>query len=242
VDRELTRRLVQLATTIGATAVNVHCVDGSYNAGVLSEESRARAQGQAAPFLSWYVGVCQDEGLLPLIENVPPICRMRRAAYVYSPIGVKPDDLLFLTAAAPGLGVTLDTSHAQLAVNAFRGATPELAATGDSGLRRAARYYQSESGPSSLEGYIRTVLPAVRSVHVSNAAGLLAEGLPYAQGDADLDTAVRLLATSASYFVTEPIDADEDTAPLKREMQRRLADVLGVRLPAEAAPSRGDMA
>ena len=49
VDRELTRRLVRLATAIGAVAVNVHCVDGSYDPAVLSEARRAEALHRRSP-------------------------------------------------------------------------------------------------------------------------------------------------------------------------------------------------
>jgi hypothetical protein len=72
----------------------------------------------------------------------------------------------------------------------------------------------------------------VVSVHVSNAAGLLDEGLPYEQGDADLDAAVRQLAGRARFFVTEPLDVDEDHAVLKRAMQARLRALLSSTTPA----------
>jgi hypothetical protein len=77
-----------------------------------------------------------------------------------------------------------------------------------------------------LSEYIEPLLPWVESAHVSNAAGLLDEGLPYAHGDADLDAAVRQLARAATYFVTEPLDPDEDHALLKRDVQANLARVL----------------
>ncbi len=64
-------------------------------------------------------------------------------------------------------------------------------------------------------------------MHVSNAAGLLDEGLPYDEGDADLDGAVRRLAPHTRYFVTEPLDPDENRAVLKRRMQASLGRVLG---------------
>ncbi|HET7768780.1 MAG TPA: TIM barrel protein [Chloroflexota bacterium] len=220
IDRELTRRLVQLASHLGATAVNVHCVDGGYDSAVLDRAARAEALERALPYLEWYVALCRDAGVLPLIENVPPICRMRRAAIVYSPIGVEADDLSWCCERVAGLGVTLDTSHAQLAVNAFRRVPAEES------LLAAARYYAALEGPRTLEHYIEPLLPWIVSAHVSNAAGLLDEGLPYAVGDADLDSAVRLLARSARYFVTEPLDTDEDRAPQKRDIQAHLLRVL----------------
>ena len=231
-DRELTRRLLKLAAHIGAPAVNIHCVDGSPDPGVLGEAQRRESLERALPFLTWYAALCRDAGIVPLIENVPPICRMRRSAFIYTPIGVEPQDLVSCAEAVPGLGVTLDTSHAQLAVNAFRGVPS------DAVLETAARFYQAHGGPETLREYIEPMLPWIVSAHVSNAAGLLDEGLPYAEGDADLDGAVRQLATTARYIVTEPLDQDEDAAPLKRDMQRHLERVLR-REPAAAASSRG---
>jgi hypothetical protein len=55
---------------------------------------------------------------------------------------------------------------------------------------------------------------------------VLDEGLPYEIGDADLDAAVRQLSADARYFVTEPLDHDENHAVLKRRMQTRLEAVL----------------
>jgi hypothetical protein len=225
IDRELTQRLIRLAVHLGAAAVNVHCVEGSPDPAVLDEARRREALEQAVPFLRWYVDQCGDAGVAPLIENVPPVCRMRRGAFIFTPIGVEPRDLLECVGAAPGLGLTLDTSHAQLAVNAFRGTTvPEVTGTyADAvGLAAAEAYYRGLGGPQGLEEFIAPLLPSTVSVHVSNAAGLLDEGLPYGQGDADLDRAVLQLRQAARYFVTEPLDADENHAVLKREIQQRL--------------------
>lgn len=223
-DRELTRRLVELAVFLGAPAVNIHCVEGSPDAGVLSHIERSAMLERALPFLEWYARLCQDAGITPLIENVPPICRMRRAAFIYTPIGVEPADLAECARAVPGLGITLDTSHAQLAVNAFRGAAPEVEV--EPSLAGPAEYYRSLGGPTTLAAYIEPLLPWIVSAHISNAAGVLEEGLPYAQGDADLDAAVRQLSRSAQYFVTEPLDPNEDHAVLKREIQAHLTRVL----------------
>ena len=219
-DRELTRRLVKLAALLGAKAVNVHCVDGAYDPGVLTEARREAALERALPYLEWYVALCRDAGIAPLIENVPPICRMRRSAFVYTPIGVLPEDLTWCVSRVPGLGITLDTSHAQLAVNAFRGVAAET------GIERAAGYYATLGGPTTLSEYIEPLLPNIVSAHISNAAGLLEEGLPYERGDADLDAAVRQLARSARYFVTEPLDPDDDHAVIKRQIQAHLERVL----------------
>ena len=236
-DRELTRRLVRLAAHLGAVAVNIHCVHGSPDHRVLDEAARTAALERAIPFLEWYAGLCRDAGVQPLIENVPPVCRMRRGAFIFTPLGVEPRDLEACVRAVPGLGLTLDTSHAQLAVNAFRGVP---APPSPPSLATAAAYYCDRGGPPTLAAYLEPLLPWTRSVHVSNAAGLLDEGLPYDAGDADLDAAVRLLARTAACFVTEPIDPDDDHAALKREIQQRLARVLGVHL-AGGEQARGSI-
>ena len=224
-DREVVRRLVRLAARLGAPALNIHCVDGSPDAGVLDEPHRREALDRAFPFLEWYVALCRAAGVAPLVENVPPICRMRRSAFIFTPIGVEPRDLVECVRAVPGLGLTLDTSHAQLAVNAFRGAP-----AGEPHLARAAAFYRTLGGPGTLAAFVEPLLPWIVSAHVSNAAGLLDEGLPYDQGDADLDAAVRQLAAGARYFVTEPLDPDDDRAVLKRQIQARLAAALQVPL------------
>jgi hypothetical protein len=235
-DRDLVRRLVRLAQHIGAPAINIHCVEGSPDPAVLSEQQRDDTLDRALPFLGWYVRTCRGAGLVPLIENVPPICRMRRAAFIYTPIGVLPGDLIACVTRVPGLGLTLDTSHAQLAVNAFRGAEAPGDVVGDTrdALHAAARYYRQQGGPATLHDYVEPLLPWIVGAHVSNAAGLLDEGLPYERGDADLDAAVRQLATRARYLVTEPLDTDEDYPIHKRAMQLRLGRALAA-TPAGAA-------
>jgi hypothetical protein len=211
---------VKLAAHLKAPAVNLHCVDGGSDPAVLDRSRRMDALERAVPYLEWYVSLCRENGITPLIENVPPICRMRRAAIVYSPIGVEWEDLAWCCERVPGLGLTLDTSHAQLAVNAFRGVPA------DETLSAASRYYASLGSVQTLEAYVEPLLPWIVSAHISNASGLLDEGMPYAVGDADLDGAVRLLARSARYFVTEPLDQDEEHAVQKREVQAHLERVL----------------
>ena len=237
-DRDLVQRLVDLAQAIGAPALNIHCVEGSEDPSIVGSVSRVVAVERAAPFLEWYVSTCRSAGIMPLIENVPPICRMRRAAFIYTPLGVHPEDLAACARAFPGLRVTLDTSHAQLAVNAYRGclgSAAQAAKDTGAGLTTAVRRYQDEGGPASLEAYLTPLLPWTTGVHVSNAAGVLDEGLPYGEGDADLDHAVRLLAPHAAYFVTEPLDEDEDHPTHKRQMQQALSAALAPQRAAGAA-------
>lgn len=228
IDRLLVERLVTLANDIGAWAVNIHAVDGSPDPLVVSDDARNHAIDRAIPFLDWYVRICQDTGITPLIENVPPICRMRRGAFIFTPHGVEPGDLLALCNAVPGLRLTVDTSHAQLAVNALRGVPPPEGSPESVALAGAVYRQRGEAGgPLTLMEFVTPLLGVTASVHVSNAAGLLDEGLPYDQGDADLDEIVRYLAPYVRTFVTEPLDSDEDNAVEKRRMQGSLNRCLG---------------
>ena len=230
VDRLLVERLVVLATDIGAWAVNIHAVDGTDDPASINPAARDRAIDRAVPFLTWYARTCLDAGLIPLIENVPPICRMRREAYVFTPYGVESGDMRALAAAVPGLRVTLDLSHAQLAVNALRGDQPEPGAPPV--VRMAADAYRERgaaTGPLTLDDFVEALIDDVDNVHVANASGLLDEGAPYDRGDANLDRAVRRLAPVVTSFVTEPLDPDESHGMEKRRMQASLHACLGTR-------------
>jgi hypothetical protein len=230
VDRLLVERLVALATDLGAWAVNIHAVDGTDDPTVVHSASRDRAIDRAVPFLAWYVQTCRDAGLVPLVENVPPICRMRREAFVFTPYGVEPEDMRTLVSAVPGLRLTLDLSHAQLAVNALRGVPPNPGSP--STVFTAAAAYRERgaiTGITTLDAFVEELIGDVDNVHVANASGLLDEGAPYDQGDADLDRAVRRLARVVTSFVTEPLDSDEAHAAEKRRMQMSLHTCLGTR-------------
>ncbi len=242
IDRLLVERLVTIATDIGAWAVNIHAVDGTDDPTVINPGARVRAIDRAVPFLAWYTRTCRDAGLVPLVENVPPICRMRREAYVFTPYGVEPGDMRALVAAVPGLRVTLDLSHAQLAVNALRGDLPEPGAP--PAVRMAADAYRrrgAATGTLTLDDFIQVLIDDVDNVHVANASGLLDEGAPYDRGDANLDSAIRRLAPVVTSFVTEPLDPDESHGVEKRRMQASLHACLGTR-PGDARTAVGAVA
>src|SRR5215216_3702829 len=65
-------------------------------------------------FLRFYAAACFAEGVTPLIENVPPVLRMRTGGVYLSPVGGHWADLLEWCARLEGLRVTFDTSHAAL--------------------------------------------------------------------------------------------------------------------------------
>jgi hypothetical protein len=180
---------------------------------------------------------------------------MREARYLYTPIGMSPEDMVYFIDAVPGLQTTLDVSHAQLYVNARQqaGATPVPAGRSPDQPSLLPAVSRGEGAPDArpspaggeaggegeavemLYAYLRH-LPAIASVerfvdclgdrhfevHVSNATGLLGEGLPYGEGDMDLDRLTARLARLARYLITETLEPNHDEAIFMREAQERL--------------------
>ncbi len=145
-------------------------------------------------FLRFFANACRERGVTPLIENVPPVLRMRTGGVFLSPIGGHWRDLLEWRARIPELGFTFDTSHAAL-FRSFAAAYPSLfGLSGDEGL--------------DLGRYVEELGPAAEVAHISNANGVLGEGLPYGVGDLDLDPVVRRLAALVPYIVAEISEPD----------------------------------
>jgi hypothetical protein len=150
---------------------------------------------------------------------MPPVLRMRQGGFFISPIGLDPDDLLWMIQHAPEVGVCLDYSHAQLYINASNMAAadvgleqfPELAAM----LRRTP-------SPPSVTAYREKLGETLLACHVSNAAGLLGEGAPYDDGDVDFDSEIPTASEQVTYFVTETLEPDQERAALMRRAQERL--------------------
>lgn len=82
-----------------------------------------------------------------------------------------------------------------------------------------------------IYGYIDTLGDSILVCHLSNASGILGEGLPFAQGDMDMDQVVRALCRRARYLVTETLEPDPARAVYMRDAQRRLARVLAQERP-----------
>jgi hypothetical protein len=215
---ETLRRVVQVGAALNAVAANVHVVAPTLDASTLTAAERIRRLAAALPLLEFFSALCRDEGIVPLIENVPPIGRMREGAFVYSAIGSAPDDVLTLVAACPAVRATVDVSHAGLYVNWLRARLEAIAPA----QRPAAAFFQAEAGPCSLGEFVAKVKPRTANVHVSNAAGLLGEGLRYHEGEFDLDAVLAPLMGSVSYFVTETLEPDQDNAVGMRDAQRWL--------------------
>jgi nucleoside-diphosphate-sugar epimerase len=172
-------------------------------------------------FLGFYADACVSRGVKPLIENVPPVLRMRTGGVYLSPIGGHWRDLLEWRERIPGLGFTIDTSHAAL-------------------FRSFAAVYPGIFGLASAEGlelerYVEELGPHAEVAHVSDAHGLLGEGLPYGAGELDLDPIVRRLGELVPLIVAEINEPDPARSPAMKAAYRKIERALSQ--PAEKAPA-----
>ena len=216
--RETIARVIRAGATIGAVAANVHIVAPTTSATELTADNRQRALKQALPFVRFYVKGCIDAGLVPQIENIPPVGRMRESAFVFSAIGTTPDDLLAVHDLVPDVRFTVDVSHAALAVNWQNVALSDVVPD----LRPVATYARAIATAMDLTAWVASAADLTTTVHVSNASGLLGEGLGYAEGDENLDRTLKTLVGSVPYFVTETLEVNPEHATGMRETQSRL--------------------
>src|SRR5688572_11473704 len=210
----------RFAAGIGAPVLTIHLFvpmtpDEYRDHGALDEEA-------VAEYLAFYAAACRAEGVTPLIENVPPVLRMRTGGVYLTPIGGHWRDIREWCARIDGLRTTFDTSHAALFEH-FAAAYPSLF-----GLADAAEL--------SLERWVDELAGLIDVAHVSDAHGLLGEGLPYGTGELDLDPVVRRLGETVPYIVAEINEPDParswDMKAGYRAVERALA------LPAPAPRRR----
>jgi nucleoside-diphosphate-sugar epimerase len=185
-------RSAEFAARVGSPVLTIHLFvplspDEFRAADALDNES---VEG----FLRFYASACTSRGVTPLIENVPPVLRMRTGGVFFSPIGGHWRDLLDWRERVPELGFTVDTSHAAL-------------------FRSFAAAYPGLFGLDSAEGleldrYVEKLGPSAEVAHVSDAHGLLGEGLPYGAGELELDPVVRRLGELVRFVVAEINEPD----------------------------------
>jgi nucleoside-diphosphate-sugar epimerase/sugar phosphate isomerase/epimerase len=207
-------RSARFAAGIGSPVLTIHLY-------IPQSPEAFRARGPVdddavARFLTFFADACHSHGVAPLIENVPPVLRMRTGGVYLTPIGGHWRDLLTWRERVPDLGFTLDTSHAAL-FRAFAAAYPTLfGLVGDEGLE--------------LERYVEELGPDAEVAHVSNASGLLGEGLEYEDrdGELDLDPIVARLAQVVPYLVAEINEPDHRVSPRIKEGYRQIERALGV--------------
>ncbi len=228
--RELIVRLGRLAQELGADGVITHCIMPRFT---LTDEDWERRDGifaACSEFVRFYADTLGSMGIVPVIENVPPVLRMRESRYLYTPLGMAPEDLVWFLDRVPGLMITLDVSHAQLYVNARNMAD---ASDTDPDVEPLMRYLRRFPPIDSVDAFLDAFGPSIFEAHISNATGLLGEGAPYAEGDIDMDHVVGRLARTARYLVTETLEPDNDRAVYMREAQSGMASLL------ERLPSQG---
>ena len=217
-------RSAEFAAAIGSPVLTIHLFvplsPGEFRASPEPDE------GPIGDFLRFYADACGSRGVTPLIENVPPVLRMRTGGVYVSPIGGHWRDLLAWRARVPALGFTIDTSHAAL-------------------FRTVAAAYPALFGLASDEGlelerYVEELGPAAEVAHVSDAHGLLGEGLPYGDGELDLDPVVARLGELVPFVVAEINEPDHLRSPNMKAGYAAIERVLGTTgAPArDAAPRR----
>ena len=221
--RELIVRLGKMAVELGADGVVSHCIMPRFTLTDDDWDHRAQIFNQCAEWVRYYVDTLGEMGIVPVIENVPPVLRMRENRYLYTPLGMAPDDLVWFLDRMPGLMFTLDVSHAQLYVNARNMADePET----DPEVQPLMRFLRRFPPIESVDAFLDAFGSAIFEAHVSNASGLLGEGARYEEGDIDMDHVIGRLAQTARYLVTETLEPDNDQAVYMREAQSGMASVL----------------
>lgn len=228
-DRLVVERLGQLAYRLGVVGVNIHAIAPSADLTRLTLAHRADLLQRAAPFFQYFVQEMQRAGAVPTVENMPPVLRMRRGGYYFTPIGMAGEDLRWLCQQAPGLAILPDTSHAGLYLNAQRAAANRDPgdAAGQPWLETLLNYVRElPPEPADVLEYFQSFGRLVANAQVSNASGLLGEGLRYAEGEYDLDPTIRWLGTSAQHIVTETLESNQDDAAGMKDALRRMRAAL----------------
>jgi len=175
-------------------------------------------------FLRFFAGACTSRGVTPLIENVPPVLRMRTGGVFLSQIGGHWRDLLEWRERISELGFTIDTSHAAL-FRSFAASYPAL-------------FGLASDEELALERYVEELGPAAEVAHVSDAYGLLGEGLPYGEGELELDPVVRRLGQLVPFMVAEINEPDHARSANMKAGYRAIQQALSEPVEPYRAPSR----
>ena len=213
-------RSADFAAWIGSPVLTIHLF-----VPLTPEEFRARgALDDAAVdgFLRCFADACGARGVRPLIENVPPVLRMRTGGVYLSPVGGHWRDMLEWGERIPELGFTVDTSHAALFAN-YATAYP-------------TSFDLASADELTLERYAAELAPRAVVAHVSDAHGLLGEGLPFGAGPLELEPAIGALGAAVDFMVAEVNEPDPAASPDMKAGHRELDRVLAA--PPVAWPRR----
>jgi nucleoside-diphosphate-sugar epimerase/sugar phosphate isomerase/epimerase len=216
------QRSAEFAAAIGSPVLTIHLY-----APLSPDEFRARPpldEAAVQRFLGFYADACLSRGVQPLVENVPPALRMRVGGLYFSEVGGHWRDLLRARELVPELRFTFDTSHAGL-FRSFAAAYPSL-------------FGLASDTELELERYADELGPHVDVVHVSDAHGLLGEGLPYGAGELDLDPVVARLARSARFLVAEINEPDPARSPAMKSAYRAIERAAALTAERQEPPAR----
>ena len=218
--RRCVERSADFAAAIGSSVLTIHLYapmppDEFRDASRLDEDAVER-------FLRFYADACRARDVVPLVENVPPVLRMRVGGVFLSPLGGHWRDLLRWQERVPELRFTLDTSHAAL-FRSFAAAYPTL-------------FGLVSEEELELDRYVEELGPSVEVAHVSDAHGLLGEGLPLGSGELDLRPVVRRLGDVCHFVVAEINEPDPAHSPAMKAAYREIEQALSA--PASSPPPR----
>ncbi|MDQ3993589.1 MAG: polysaccharide biosynthesis protein [Actinomycetota bacterium] len=213
--RECIQRSAAFAAAIGSPVLTIHLyiplAPPDFRAATPLDDDEVER------FLAFFAEACLAHGVTPLIENVPPVLRMRMGGVFLSQIGAHWRDLRRWHARIPELRFTIDTSHAAL-FRSFANAYPSL--------------FELSSGDDlELDRYVEELGPSAEVAHISDAHGLLGEGLPIGSGELDLDPVIRRLGDFVPYVVAEINEPDPTRSPDMKAGYRAIERAL-------AAPAR----
>lgn len=215
-NREVVMRVAAFGGRIGAHAACVHLIAPTYDLGSVDVDEARAALARCVPLARFYAEACLEVGVVPTVENVPPVARMREALTMTSSVGVAPEHLAWLGDRVPGLRFTVDTSHAQLYLNAAGGDSEET------DLADLCRSMAALSPVRTIGSFVAALSGRIETAHVSDAEGVLGEGLPYGAGSMDLDAAVDRLLGEARWLVTEILEPDPNRSINMRAARERI--------------------
>ena len=138
---------------------------------------------------------------------------MRTGGAYFSSVGGHWRDLLKWRGRIPELGFTIDTSHAAL-FRSFAAAYPTM-------------FGLPSEEDLEIERYVAELGAAAEVAHVSNAHGVLAEGLPYESGELELDAITQMLGEVVRFIVAEINEPDPARSGAMKRGYRAIERALG---------------